>query len=550
MNPEQSQLQDATPLETRIGPRRSRNGCQQCRQRKRKCDEQHPRCRACSDRDLPCSWEREPRRRQVARRNQQFNKDFTLPQEMRCSVTVFAAPSTPTQERLLSYFNTHGPLWLTSSGNAAACSRVIIPVAARNPLVLNCVLALAAGDLGKYQPASTEMASLACGFYGQAIAGVNSALGNKLSTFSGPASPSSGTASSHSDGKDYHTRDPPPPPPTFPTPHDSLLFSELSADFFFVDDLLLAIVLLCVHEVGSLRASKQRGKSLELIASHLQAVNFVAISRLFPHLSAAATLCHSRRFTDKESSSELRGLLYEVLCYQFTLTAFSHGCRLPLHLAPEVFASLLSWGDDYKGVLLGRQCREVFSIILQVAMLQSGLTSPYNLCEFRASELTSLMCQLERRPVSTCRDDKTAPDDQEAVSELFRLACLIHVKKILYPRLHDSSAEIQGILGRFISTLNSLPPTSPANNILCWPLYLAGASSVVPSHRRLIIGRLRRNYGSWWRSDILSKSADLLSDKWRRDKNEDGGGPRCADYFTAQWPGVANHMADFPLVLL
>lgn len=205
MDIKQPSLPTTEPLGTSTGPRRSRNGCQQCRKRKRKCDEQHPRCLACVERQLPCNWRREPRRHQVARRHHQFNKDFTLPKEMRPLVTVFAVPSTSIQERLLSYFNTNSPLWLTSGGNVEECSGIIIPVALRNPLVMNCVLTLAAGDWGKYQPASTEMATLACGFYGQAIAGVNAALSHEVSASSSSGSASPEKTSWQSSGNSHHS---------------------------------------------------------------------------------------------------------------------------------------------------------------------------------------------------------------------------------------------------------------------------------------------------------------------------------------------------------
>jgi hypothetical protein len=164
--------------------RRSRAGCQQCRRRKRKCDEQHPRCAACLQRGLECIWQRdEPRRQQVARRQLQQNKDFTVPQEMRPLVTIFTVPPASIQQRLLSYFCANSPLWITAGGdaNSMVCLDAIVPVALRSPLVFNCVLALAAGDMSKYQPASSGLASLTQGFYGQAVSGIHSAVNNELS---------------------------------------------------------------------------------------------------------------------------------------------------------------------------------------------------------------------------------------------------------------------------------------------------------------------------------------------------------------------------------
>lgn len=170
--------------ESGVGPRRSRKGCQQCRKRKRKCDEQHPRCAACVSRDSACEWGRnqEPKQ-QLARRSTKCNKDFTVAAEVRPHITIFAVPSPPVRERLVSYFNKNSALWMTVGSDerqSAAPSDVIIPIALRNPLVLNCILAMSAGDLSKFHPASAGYEHLTNGFYGQAVSGVHSSLSESL----------------------------------------------------------------------------------------------------------------------------------------------------------------------------------------------------------------------------------------------------------------------------------------------------------------------------------------------------------------------------------
>lgn len=105
-----------------------------------------------------------------------------MPAQMRSLVTVFAVPSGSSVQTLLSHFCAASPLWITSGGQQKrdACLPLILPVAQRNPMVLNCVLALAAGDLSKYSPSSSGMASLSHGFYGQAVAELHSELNNEL----------------------------------------------------------------------------------------------------------------------------------------------------------------------------------------------------------------------------------------------------------------------------------------------------------------------------------------------------------------------------------
>ncbi|CAG9990189.1 unnamed protein product [Clonostachys byssicola] len=437
--PDTNITQPSQPCSTR-----SRAGCRQCRQRKKKCNEQRPCCSACIARNLPCNWSREPRGPSAARRDSRQNNDFALPQAMGLLVSVFVTPTAPVQERLLSHFDANGPLWLTSVGNADGSSKLVIPVAIRCPAVLNCILAVAAGDLSKYQPASSEMTSLTCGFYGQAVAGIRSSISSQASS---------------SGSQNAQTRR---------------------------EDLLLAIILLCVHEI----------------------VNFSAPARIIPHLNAAAALCHNCSDGSTVFDPHLQGLMFEVFYYIFTLTAFSHGHSLPLQVTSKIFTSPLLSEDHCQGMLLGLRCRRVFRAILQISILKSSGDQAIE------TKLKILEAQLHEQPIYSGQNTENDYTD-ELTSELYRLTCLIYIKKTLNPSLPDSSAAVQNLIEQFISILNTLPLASPANNILCWPLFVAGMSSILPYHQRLIVGRLRRNYNSWWRSDILSKTADFLSRNWR-----------------------------------
>uniref|UniRef100_A0A0B7JZE8 Zn(2)-C6 fungal-type domain-containing protein n=2 Tax=Bionectria ochroleuca TaxID=29856 RepID=A0A0B7JZE8_BIOOC len=458
---------------------RSRAGCRQCRQRKKKCNEQRPRCSACAVRNLPCNWSRGPRGPPAARRDLRQNNDFALPQAMRLLVSVFVTPTATVQERLLSHFDSNGPLWLTSVGNADGSSKLVIPVAIRCPAVLNCILTVAAGDLSKYQPASSEMRSLTCGFYGQAVASIRSAIDSQIS--------SSGSRNAQ--------------------PRR--------------EDLLLAIILLCVHEI----------------------VNFSAPGRIIPHLNAAAALCHDCGDGSIVSDPHLQGLMFEVFYYIFTLTAFSHGHSLPLQVASKIFTSSLLSEDHCKGVLLGRRCRRIFQVILQMSILKSSGD------EAIETELKIFEAQLYDQPIHSGKNIENDCTD-EVTSELYRLACLIYIKKTLNASLPDSSAAVQTLLEQFISILNTLPPESPANNILCWPLFVAGMSSILPYHQRLIVGRLRRNYNSWWRSDILSKTADFLSRSWRSRTALDSQNMTSKDINGHGWVEYGRQGFELPFVLV
>lgn len=162
---------------------RSKDGCRQCRKRKRKCDEQQPSCSACLERALSCEYQRaDPVRRRYNRRQQLFNKDFAIPQEMGSLTTVFAVPAALVMDELLLHFRNNSPLWLTTCGDAKsfACVDLISPIVHKSPLVMNCVLTLAAGDLCKYRPMKSDMTSLYLSFYGQAVAGLHVALDQEL----------------------------------------------------------------------------------------------------------------------------------------------------------------------------------------------------------------------------------------------------------------------------------------------------------------------------------------------------------------------------------
>ncbi|ETS74476.1 hypothetical protein PFICI_14342 [Pestalotiopsis fici W106-1] len=442
---------------SRIPVQRSKTGCQQCRRRKRKCDERRPSCTGCVERGLPCQWIREPPSRpRIPPRHSPYNRDFAVPHEMRSLMTVFTIPTSSVKERLLAHFQAYSPLWLTIGGDVRRSTllSLVMPAVERSPLVFDCVMALSAGDLSKYESTSSDLINLANSFYGQALAGVRSALDREFL--------SSNSAK-------------------------SLDYTE--------DDTLLAVLLLCVHE----------------------AVNFTATYRILPHINAAAAICHNRS-RSTAANSRLRGLLFEFFCYFFALIAFSHGHALQLHLGPSIFASPFLEANDDQGILLGGRCLMVLSCILKVATLTSARNGNATVAEnSHAPALRAIEMQLsDWSGVPLPDDDRTTLLPDDAIAEIYRLACLIHVKRLL-GRDSNGFSDIQRLLSQFISLLNRLPTTSPANGILCWPLVVAGMSSVDATHRRLIVGRLRTVHETW-RSKILTGSAALLESIWKEDK--------------------------------
>lgn len=242
-------------------------------------------------------------------------------------------------------------------------------------------------------------------------------------------------------------------------------------------------------------------------------MNFTNTNRLLPHVNAAATLCYNRSFSTAKDA-RLRGFLFEIFCYIASLTSFSHGRSLPLSLTLQVFNSPFLLGSQYQGILLG-QCSKTFCFILQVAMLTSNMDPNDLLDETKVSALRSIEASLAESLIHEPAFHGSPAVDEQTTAQLYRLACLIHVRRTLEPNLDPSDPVLQDPVTQFIRYLETLPSTSPANGILCWPLVVAGLSSVATSHQRLITGRLRKNHETW-RTDILSTSADLLSRQWKQ----------------------------------
>lgn len=406
---------------------------------------------------MPCQWTREtPSCPRIATRRSRYNKDFAVPQEMRSLTTIFSLPTISVKERLLSHFLAYSPLWLTVGGDVRRSTlfSLVMPVVERSPLVLDCVLALSAGDLSKYESTSSDLASVANCFYGQALSGVRLALSR-----------------------------------------ESISADSVEPSPCAEDDTLMAVLLLCVHE----------------------AVNFTATYKILPHINAAAAICY-RHSRSTAANSRLRGLLFEFSCYFFALTAFSHAHALHLHLGPALFDSPFLSANQTHGILLGERCRMVLSYILRIATLAAK--SNVNLAAAQETRLTALRLiesQLGGWSGIPLPDDgKTPIPPDSALAEIYRLACLIHVKEILHPGLHRVP-EVQRLLSQLISVLHRLPTDSPANGILCWPLVVAGMASVEPPHRQLIVDRLRILHKTW-RSDILTNSVALLENFWKQDE--------------------------------
>jgi hypothetical protein len=261
-------------------------------------------------------------------------------------------------------------------------------------------------------------------------------------------------------------------------------------------------------------------------------------------------MCYRRSFS-AAGDLHLRGFLFEIFCYLFTLTAFSHSRGLSLDLASMIFRSPFIQGRPYQGILLGR-CRDLFFIIFRVAALTQHLTRTAPLDALIQTELLDIESRLTAQPsLAPPPSTSSAPGGEDIASELYRLACLLHVRNLLSASREAPAPANHDLVEQFTRHLATLPVSSPVNGILCWPLVIAGLSAVVSPHRRMIAGRLRANHATW-RTDILTRSADFLRHTWNEEKagREARGGARGTETGKPWGFPVAAPILEIPVLLL
>ncbi|KAL2793506.1 fungal-specific transcription factor domain-containing protein [Aspergillus keveii] len=493
--------------------RRSPQRCQPCRGRKRNCDEVQPTCTFCARDNLVCQWpdtiasSNAPQLRhgRKSRRDLSRGRQAT-PALVGISVSVFTASSMRTLSRLFSHFTQYGPMWMSigPGGRRQTCFlSQLVPIAMQSPPVLSCIFAAAATDLAKYNGGKDDLEVFALEMHSRALGEVNGAVSQEII----------GETLAGVDGRS--------------------------------DALLLAVLLLCFHE------------------SH----NFSDNTRLIPHLNAAATLAW-RCLQWPPANVDLRNFLIDLFCYFFALAAFSHGESLLSEAASQVFARVLAASEQDDMLLLGPG-QQLLSVIFRVSTLAMHaptaleyksrrfelLRAERNLQYWQVSDPTAR--EALRIPTVPCngpagglshhgssRDDDhdDAGPDRMRIFEIYRLACLLFVRRTLYPHAPLCGADMQEIISSVIAQVNLLPESSPANGVLVWPLVVVGVCSLDDVHQRAITARLRSIYRTW-RSDILRRNIEFLWAHWkrlrcaRRNRHSAGLGPACRS------PGDNGHHA-------
>ncbi|KAE8402418.1 fungal-specific transcription factor domain-containing protein [Aspergillus pseudonomiae] len=308
----------------------------------------------------------------------------------------------------------------------------IFPEAMESPLILHCVLMIAAKDLLKYD-SSVELQASAVEYYGRAISGLREALSGEQSATS--------------------------------------------------DHNLLAVALFCLHEI-------------------------------LPHLNAAASLLRPRLHMVPPNTS-LRKFLVEMFCYFFSITAFTHGAQLVLSEARQIFEfpGLLQHLES--GSIMGTS-QKVFFIVFRVALHLSQFESSMLTYKRIYADLVSAKQDLRNiRASFHVQPDMSAEMINDGVTfELYRLACLMYLQSLIDGSISISAASIQEMVSSFVTHLAMLPPESPSDGFLCWPMVIVGRCAIQQTHRAAISTKLKTIFDKF-RSEIFSRNLTMLKQHWR-----------------------------------
>jgi hypothetical protein len=208
-----------------------------------------------------------------------------------------------------------------------------------------------------------------------------------------------------------------------------------------------------------------------------------------------------------------------MFCYFFALAAFSLGPKLLIHQAYYIFNSPTVITHLQHGNIMGTS-QHLFITIFRISNLSQHLNSRL---PDEASMARKELLLLDQELVS-CEMSFNVKHNMDIeclndtiTSELYRLACRIHVRKLLDPFAPNEDSMIPSLVETFVHQLQSLPSDSPSNSILSWPLVVAGFFATINIHQRIIAEKLLQIYDEW-RSDIFSKSVSFLRGKWKKDR--------------------------------
>lgn len=238
------------------------------------------------------------------------------------------------------------------------------------------------------------------------------------------------------------------------------------------------------------------------------------------HINGAILLI-SNRLKDVPENPDLRGFLLELFCYFFTLAASTHGSliRSDDKFAYQVFHSPFLQSHHGRGMLLGAQS-EVFHIILRLSVALNRHSNSLPDQSSLQLELASIQSDLSQIEIHSQPDqdsqseDIGSPTELHTTSKLYYIACQLLLYQLMYTDQSLCDELVSEALPLFFDTLESLPLSSSANGVLCWPLFIAGLSSNTGRYRSAVLSRLK-TIETGWRSPIALQASKHLNRMWK-----------------------------------
>ena len=268
---------------------------------------------------------------------------------------------------------------------------------------------------------------------------------------------------------------------------------------------------------------------------------------MLTHINGAAVLLSHCLYCTPDDT-DLRGFLLELFCYFYTLAASTHGGRMSVDipLASAIFESPWLKGHRSQGMLLGAS-PELFLIILRLsASLHQASTVECSMetLHLHLSSIQSDLWQCFVDHVAIAHDESDS-DTGRLASELYFWACQVQVEMALRPDRPREDEAIQAIVSTFMSVLDKIPTDSPANGVLCWPLFMVGLCAVSTKHQAAISARFKAIY-SGWRSSIPLQTSKYLTQRWKEEKS------RSAEPSAANPTDAVTDLAllDLPVILV
>ncbi|KAE8143478.1 fungal-specific transcription factor domain-containing protein [Aspergillus pseudotamarii] len=247
---------------------------------------------------------------------------------------------------------------------------------------------------------------------------------------------------------------------------------------------------------------------------NLLAVALFCLHEILPHLNAAAALLRPRLQMVPPNSS-LRKFLIEMFCYFFSITAFTHGAHLSLCEARQIFEfpGLLEHLES--GSIMGTS-QKVFFIVFRVALhLSRGEPTTFSDRRIYRDIVSAEQDLRSVRASFHARPDMGAQTINDGVTfELYRLACLIYLQSLIDQSISICGPSIQEMVSSFVSHLSMLPPESPSDGFLCWPMVIVGRCAIQQEHRAAITTKLKTIFNKF-RSEIFSRNLAVLRQHWR-----------------------------------